>query len=320
MLSVAVIGHKNQCGERLIGDHAAMNRFNLDQVSAFLTVVRLGGVGKAAQAMNLTQPAVTSRIKNLEDSLSIKLFERTTGGLRLTKDGEMMSNYAERFEHLTELVNKHVADPKGLQGYLRIGASETITQCWLPDFVTRMHRMFPKLTVEINVDISVNLRAALLDREIDLAFLLGPISEYTVDNMDLPGFELAWYVGRQFDTNKDDTASLMQLPVMTYARNTRPYRELKTQLFERVGPGVTLFPSFSLSACFRLVIAGIGVAAMPKALAKPYLEAGQIREFNPGWVPSPLSFTASYLGEPKSHMIEMAAAMAQEVAREFDCS
>ena len=205
-----------------------------------------------------------------------------------------------------------------MEGYLRIGASETITQCWLPDFVSRLHRTFPRLEVEINVDISVNLRRSLLDREIDLAFLLGPISEYTVDNIDLPGFDLAWYVAPDVVPPGNLPASFLQKPVITYARNTRPYRELKAMLFERVGLGVAMFPSFSLSACFRLVEAGIGVAALPKALGKPHVEAGRIREFDPGWVPGPLRFTASFMGEPKSHLIETAAEIAREVALEFD--
>ena len=210
-----------------------------------------------------------------------------------------------------------MVDPGGVEGFLRIGASETITQCWLPDFVTQLHRRFPKLEVELNVDISVNLRRGLLDREIDLAFLLGPISDYTVDNVTLPEFELAWYVATDTDPPGDDPASFLQKPVLTYARNTRPYRDLKAMLFEKVGPGVAMFPSFSLSACFRLVEAGIGVAALPKALGKPYVDAGRIREFDPGWTPSPLCFTASYLGDPKSHMIETAAKTALSVATEF---
>jgi hypothetical protein len=45
--------------------------------------------------------------------------------------------------------------------------------------------------------------------------------------------------------------------------------------------------------------------------------AGRIREFDPGWVPSPLRFTASFLGEPKSHIVETAAHIAQDVARAF---
>lgn len=291
-----------------------MSRFSLDQISAFLCVVRQGGIGKAAQAMNLTQPAMTARIRNLEEALGKTLFERTAAGLRLTKDGELMLSYAERFEHLVDLVDRHLTDPRGVEGYLRIGASETITQCWLPDFVTRMHRLFPKMTVELNVDISVNLRAALLDREIDLAFLLGPVSEYTVNNVELPGFELAWYAAATGDA---DAAALLRLPVLTYARNTRPYRELKAMLFERLGPSVLLFPSSSLSACFRLVGAGIGVAALPKSLAEPYVAAGRIREFDPGWVPDPLRFTASYLAAPKSHVVETAAGIAHEIACAF---
>lgn len=296
---------------------AGMTRLNLDQIRAFLSVVRLGGVKKAAQMLNLTQPAVTSRIQNLEESVSKQLFDRTSSGLRLTKDGELLLKYAEDFERLTELVERNVVDPEGLEGYLRIGASETIAQCWLPDFVTRMHHRFPRLEVEINVDISVNLRKGLIDREIDLAFLLGPVSEYTIDNLDLPEFDLAWYVAYDAEPEAGDPASFLKRPVVTYARNTRPYRELKTMLFERVGPGARMFPSFSLSACFRLVEAGIGVAALPKALGRSYVDEGRIREFDPGWVPSPLHFTASYSGEPKSHMIETAAKIAQNVAVEL---
>lgn len=295
-----------------------MSRLNLDQISAFLAVVRCGGISKAAQRLSLTQPAVTARIRNLEDSLAQTLFDRTPAGLRLTRAGEQMLTYAERFEHLGQLVERHVVDPQALDGFLRIGASETIAQCWLPDFVTRLHRTFPRIEVEINVDVSVNLRAGLLDGGIDMAFLLGPISEYTVDNLDLPGFDLAWYVAADLAAPGEGADSFLRMPVLTYARNTRPYRELKGLLADRVGPAVRLFPSFSLSACFRLVETGIGVAALPRALGRPHVAAGRIREFDPGWVPSPLCFTASYRAEPKSHLLETAALLAREVAVGFD--
>ena len=295
-----------------------MTRINLDQMTAFLSVVRLGSIGKTARMLSLTQPAVTARIKNLEEVMSKTLFDRTSGGLKLTKDGELLLKYAERFEQLSDLVERDIVDPGAIEGYLRIGASETVTQCWLPDFVTRLHRTFPRLEVELNVDISVNLRAALLNRQIDLAFLLGPISEYTVDNSDLPPFELAWYAAADIVDTTDDPATLLHMPIMTYARQTRPYRELKAKLFERVGPGIKLFPSFSLSACLRLVEAGIGVAALPTALCAPSVTAGRIRRFDPGWAPDPLQFTASYLGDPKSQMIETAADIAVQVATEFD--
>lgn len=294
-----------------------MSRINLEQLKTFLSVVRQGGVRRAATALNLTQPAVTARIRNLEDGLGCALFDRTGGTMRLTKRGERLLRYAEEFEHLAELVARDVIDPAGLEGHLRLGVSETIAQCWLPDLIARLHRHYPKLEIEFNVDISTNLRAGLMDQEIDLAILLGPISEYTVENIDLPGFALAWYVAADAP-DLPGPAFLGGRPVLTYARNTRPYREIREQLIAQQGPGVSIFPSSSLSACFRLVEANLGVAALPRALGAAFVAQGRIREFDPGWHPSPLRFTASYLGEPHSQMAATAARMAREVALDYD--
>lgn len=290
-----------------------MTKFNIDQLETFLAVVRLGGVRKASNALNLTQPAVTARIKNLEDALACDLFERASGRMKLTRRGELLLTHAAKFEDLAQRVEQEIVDPSGIEGRLRLGASETIAQSWLPELISRLHDRYPKLEIEFNVDISINLRAGLMDREIDLAILLGPISDFSVDNIELPEFELAWYASSKApgDLGK---SGFPARPVLTYARNTRPYRELKEQLVDRVGPDVSLFPSTSLSACFRLVEADLGVAALPKMLGAELVADGRIREFDPGWVPSPLVFSASYLGEPRSHLIKTGARLAYEVA------
>ncbi|WP_112322108.1 LysR family transcriptional regulator [Oceanibium sediminis] len=293
-----------------------MARLNLEHLSTFLAVVRLGGVRKAAVGLNLTQPAITARIKNLEDALSCTLFDRAGGRMRLTKRGELLLAHAEKVEHLAQRVERDVMDPEGIEGHLRLGVSETIAQCWLPELISRLHREYPKLQIELNVDISVNLRAALLNREIDLAILLGPISEFSVDNTPLPAFGLAWYAAANAAPEVTG-ADYLSRPVLTYARNTRPFRELKELLLDRVGPDFLLFPSSSLSACFRLVEEDIGVAVLPRILGQDLVRAGRIREFDPGWVPSPLLFTASYLGEPRSQMVQTSAAIAREVAEGY---
>lgn len=294
-----------------------MAKLNLDQMKAFLTVARLGSISKAAQALNLTQPAVTTRIQNLEASLRAQLLERRSTGISLTKRGGLLVRYAEQIEQLSELIFADVMDPEGIEGHLRLGVSETIAQTWLPEFVTSLHKAFPAIEVEINVDISLNLRQDLLNREIDLAILLGPISEFTVNNIDLPDFELAWYCSTSELGEQANSDSLFKLPVISYARHTRPFRELKSLLLERNGPGALIFPSSSLSAGFRLVEAGLGVAALPRHMGKRFVSEGRIREFNPGWVPNPLKFTASYVGEPRSHLVETAAHIALTVAQEF---
>ncbi|MCY0093017.1 LysR family transcriptional regulator [Hoeflea ulvae] len=293
-----------------------MSRLNIEQLRTFLEVVRLGGVRKAAQSLSITQPAVSARIKSLEDSLAVELFYRNSGGLTLTKRGEMLIRYAEQFEHLSEQVTANIISPDAIEQQLRLGVAETVAQSWLPDFVSALHHRFPKVEIEIDVDVSTNLRERLLDREIDLAILLGPVSEATISNIMLPGFDMAWYVAAQTGSpDGDDGALIATRPVITFARNTRPYRELKRALFERVGPRVQIFSSSSLSACFRLVEAGLGVAALPKILGLDPVARGALRTFDPGWLPSPLQFTASYLGDPKSHVVEVAGQLALATAR-----
>ncbi|MFD1344344.1 LysR family transcriptional regulator [Litorisediminicola beolgyonensis] len=293
-----------------------MARLNLEHLRSFLAVTRLGGVRKAATAMHLTQPAVTARIKALEDTVGAALFDREGGGMRLTKRGELLLSYAEKFEHLSEMVTRDVISPESLEGRLRLGVSETIAQCWLPDLIALCHARYPNLDIEFDVDISLNLRDALIAEELDLAILLGPISDYSVDNLDLPGFALEWYVSAEAPELADPSGHFAK-PVLTYARQTRPYRELRSTLFERVGPDVRLFPSSSLLACFRLVEANLGVAALPADLARPYLAAGTIRRFDPGWVPQPLFFTASFRANPRNQMAETVAQMAQSVAFDY---
>ena len=289
-------------------------RINTEQLYTFWMVVTSGGVRRAAERMNLSQPAVTARIKNLEDRLSVALFDRSAQGMPLTKRGRRLLRYAEQCLQLDELIQRDVADPSGLDEHLCIGASETVVQTWLPAFIAALRQTFPKLQVEIVVDVSVNLRDALLGRSIDLAILMGPVSEYTVENVTLPACPLRWYQAATASLPEAPEDLFLTTPVVTYARNTRPYRELKRVLNDRYGPEVVLFPSSSLSACFRLVAAGLGVGALPAVLARPEIEADHLREFDPGWQPNALGFTASYLADPGSSIVAKAAAIARDVA------
>lgn len=287
-----------------------------EQLRTFLMVVSSGGIRRASERMNLSQPAITARIKNLETALAVPLFERTAGGMVLTKSGDRLVRYAEQLLQLGDLIDRNVADPAGLDRSLRIGVSETIAQTWLPAFVARLRGVFPELDVEIAVDISLHLREALLNRTIDLAILMGPVSEYTVDNVDLPDFPLRWYASAEAKLPRAPDELFLANPVVTFARNTRPFRQLKAELYNRYGPGVTLFPSSSLSAGLRMVAAGLGVGALPAAILPNTLTVGRVRTFDPGWCPRALRFTASYLGEPQSFVTERAAEIAREVATE----
>lgn len=196
-----------------------------DQIRTFLWVARLGGFRKAADKLHLSQPAVSTRISNLEQELKVPLFERGSGELILTKHGTLLLSYAEQMLFVEEEIKQRVANPSETEGLFRVGASETIAQAWLPEFLKTFSEHYPRVNVDLTVDISLNLRSALLERSLDLALLMGPISEFSVENVPLPTFDLHWY--RSMANPQTD---LSKIPVISYASKTRPYRELMLSL------------------------------------------------------------------------------------------
>jgi DNA-binding transcriptional LysR family regulator len=284
-----------------------------EQLRTFLWVARLGGFRKAADRLHLSQPAISTRVSNLEQELRVSLFERGPGDLVLTKHGTLLLSYAEQMLFVEEEIKQRVANPSEVEGLFRVGASETIAQAWLPEFLKVFSEQYPRVNLDLTVDISLNLRDALLERKLDLALLMGPVSEFSVENVALPTFDLHWY--RSASNPQTD---LREIPVISYSNKTRPYRELMSELTRRVGPKLRIYSSASLSASLRMIAAGVAVGPYPRALANDYLETGQIIEFDPGFQTKPLAFTASYLSEPRSFLVENSSEIASDVARRWD--
>lgn len=283
-----------------------------EQIRTFLWVARLGGFRKASERLHLSQPAVSTRIANLEAELQVSLFDRGPGRLILTKQGQQLLTYAEQILFVEEEIKHRVGSAAQVEGLFRIGASETIAQAWLPDFLQAFSIAYPSVNVDLTVDISGALRDGLVERRLDLAFLMGPVSEFSVKNVALPRFDLHW-----FRATALGDVDLAQTPVISYASRTRPHRELTSALAQRVGPKMRVFTSASLSASLRMIAAGIAVGPYPKVLAAPFIAAGEVVEFDPDLPLSPLEFTASYLAEPRSMLIESSAEMAQSVAGQW---
>lgn len=284
----------------------------LDQLKTFLWVSRLGGVRKAAQQMNITQPAVSGRIAALEESLGTTLFDRTHRGVSLTKQGVLLRDYAEKIADTIERIKSNVVPAESVNSLLRIGVAETIVQLWLPSFLSALYDLYPNLNVEISVDVTVDLREQLMDRSLDIAILMGPVSEFSIDNIELPPVELAW-----FATTATPLPKLGSTPIISYNRNSRPYRELRSQLTTRYGDDIKIFPSSSIYAGLEMVASGIGVGMFPRQLGKTLIGQGRIVEFDPGWKLAPLHFTASFVGEPRNELCVKAAELASIVSRQY---
>src|SRR5205807_9502126 len=141
-----------------------------------------------AQKLHTTQPAISQRIAQLESELGIRLLQRENRAVTPTPRGRALLVYAEKLLGLRAEMLSSVGDISTVRGVLRLGVAETIVHTWLTKFITRVNQTYPHLALEIEVDISPNLRDRLIAPEIDLALLLRPPPAPSVPTRALCGY------------------------------------------------------------------------------------------------------------------------------------
>jgi DNA-binding transcriptional LysR family regulator len=290
----------------------------LRTLETFYWVAHLGGFRRAAEKLNTTQPAVSARIAQLEQAFNTRLIDRDKRHSALTPKGVELFAYAERMLALRTEMIMAVTSAGTLRGTVRLGLSETIVHTWLARLVKRLHERYPAITLEIAVDVSSNLRDALLAGELDVALLLGPVSAAKIKNLSLCHYPMAWIASPDLPIAPGplSLADLAAWPIMTYSRVTRPYRDV-TELFARVEiPRPRFFANSSLASIVRMTLDGIGISAIPPAVIADELAAGRLRRLDCATALPPLVFTASYLDQPDNALAAIVALLAQTVAAE----
>lgn len=292
---------------------------NFKRLETFIWVATLGSFRKAAERLYTTQPAISTRIAALEEELGVQLFERESGKTLLTSKGQELLPFAEKIVFMSEQLRKRADRVALLSGILRLGVSETIVHSWLPQFFRDLHKAVPNLDVEITVDVTSNLRTGLMGRSLDLAFLMGPVSEPKIENRALCSFPLLWVASPNLNLpdRRLELEELAAWPIVTYARNTKPFAEISQKFSQLDELPARFYSSSSLAACRRLTIDGIGVSTLPLSVIADELRSGQLVQLDTAWTPSQLEFTASYPSVPFNPVAELAANLAVGVSEAY---
>ncbi|KIZ32565.1 substrate-binding domain-containing protein, partial [Rhodopseudomonas palustris] len=210
-----------------------------------------------------------------------------------------------------------VGDRSAVRGVLRLGVAETIVHTWLPQLIESVNRTYPNLSLEIEVDITPNLRARLLAQEIELAFLLGPLTASSVRNRELCDYPIGFLASPKLGLGQDrlSVEQLAKHPIITFPRKTQPY-EIVRSLFNRPNlPPIRLHASASLGTVIHMAIEGLGIAVIPTAIVEDQLADNRLQLLSTDLRIAPLIFTASWLASPDTVAVERIAELAGEIAR-----
>ncbi len=143
--------------------------FNVRQMLDLLAVVENGGVTAAADALNVSQPALTRSIRQLEDSLGVPLLEREGRGVVPTRFGESLAQHARTIEAELRHVTRDLSDLRRAEaGHLVIGATPIGLATLVPPVLARLHATRPDLSVEVRNESFETQLDALHRGEIDI--------------------------------------------------------------------------------------------------------------------------------------------------------
>ncbi len=292
-------------------------RLNLKQLEAFVWVADLESFRRAADRLNTTQPNISARIAGLEQALGTTLMMRDAGSVRLTGKGQDLLAHARRVLDATDALIV-AADQKALiEGTLRLGVTEMIVHTWLRAYLRQLKDIYPRLTVELTVDFSVNLEKGLAERTLDLALQNEPFTRLATGQIEIGSYDLVWVAAPGLGLPVVQTAkTLASQPILTHARDTRLYEEVAAHFGTRRDLAPRLVPSTNLATCQTMTIDGMGIAALPSAMVAQDLAVGTLTQLHYDWVPQPLHFFARFDAKRAPRVVSEAAAVAVQIAQD----
>lgn len=243
----------------------------------FTEVYRTGNITKAAQALHMTQPAVSRAIQELEHYYKVRLFERLNHRLYITESGHRLYPQAKHLTDLLDSIEEELYNRDG--GVLRVGATLTLGSHLLPQLVQRFADLHPGVQVRVQVASGAMLERALADNTLDLALMEGNVDQphlhrepFSHDRL-LPVFPPQHPLLGKAELRLADLAGeplLMREPGSagrTFLNHLFAVHDL---------PLAPVWESTSTGALLHAVAAGLGVAILPEQLVQQEIAAGRV--------------------------------------------
>lgn len=256
---------------------------NLEYYRIFYYVGRHKSITLAAEELSLSQPAVSQAIKNLEKALDSRLFVRTSKGVRLTTEGEVLYSYVKRGYETILLGEKKYKEMLNMEnGEICIGASDMTLQFYLLSCLEEFHEAYPKIKVTVTNAPTPETLKHLQDGKIDFGVVSTPVvSKHNLSVYPVRKIQDTFVAGRKFEHLKGRILSyreLEELPIVCLEGSTSTRSYVEEFLH---GMDVEIQPEFELATSNMLIqFAGrsLGIASVVRDFALEKIESGELFE------------------------------------------
>jgi len=255
----------------------SINRIAIYHLETLLWIDRLGTFSAAAERLNTTQPAVSARMRELEQRLGSTLFRRDGRGMALTPAGRKLVRDCAPLLREMEQALLGSGGFGEASGVVRIGAGEIAAASCLPPFIAALKAEMPGVGLEIEIDLTANLIQQLLTGRTDLAFAAGPVAHPSLRTSPIGSVALLWLaspaVAATFASGGDAA-----LPVWSLASHSPIHGRMRDAI------AASRIAAKSLNLCnnARMMIdiakAGGGVGIFPEPMVQGEIASGSLVE------------------------------------------
>ncbi|MCF3933722.1 LysR family transcriptional regulator [Acuticoccus sp. M5D2P5] len=269
-----------------------------DHLRTLYWIARLGSFRAAAERLNVSQPTISFRIKTWESELGCTLFERRGRTMRLTEDGAAALDYAERILSLMEDLDRRLSGDSDLKGQIRLGVPDSFAIVGLPTLVKALEDEHPSLKVALTIADSAVLGARLDEGALDVAVLSQPRPRANVHLKTLGRHRLLWVSapGLLPAHARYQPTDLAETRIFTNPSPSPSFQLLMNWFDEYQTVPRRLCTCDSLSVVRSLVLAGLGISALPHSFVQHELAGGTLVALD---VAPDLAAPEIFLGTPR---------------------
>ena len=251
------------------------------QLEVFMAVAGERSFSRAGNRLGRTQPAISAAIKLLEDELGERLFDRMGKAVKLTRAGELLTDYARRLLRLREEAMLAVGELRGLnRGTLSLGANETTCLYLLPEVLASFKQTYPQVQVDIHRAISRAITKKVLDGSLDFGIVTMPVTDGRLETITIHQDELALIVGPAHRLARRRAVEMRELdeePFILHRVGTTTRERLVNHFSDG---GVTIKVTMeleSIETIKRFVSIGMGISIVPRLCIAREIQDGSLR-------------------------------------------
>jgi DNA-binding transcriptional LysR family regulator len=256
----------------------------MDPLKVFVTVIEQKNFSRAGDILNLSQPGVSLHIRNLENELGTKLIYRSPKQVQITEPGKILYRHAKQMLNHYETAKREINEFNNVvSGTMKIGASFTIGEYYLPKVLAEFATQYPMVDIQIIISNSNDVIQGIRSNKLDIGLIEGETDYKDIDVMPFMNDEMIVVVPQDHPLSQMDLIEGNMLQNQTWVlreqgSGTRTYSDKLLSSLELNIKKTFIFTS--IQGVKEAVMAGLGIALLSRLTVQKELKSNELKTFH----------------------------------------